>query len=221
LKFLGDERIGEVNKNTWGSEMIIVGYRDSLNITVKFSDSGFITKSEYQNFKKGEISSPYDKSMCKIGYLGEGKYKRVKNRKPTIQYEVWSDMFKRCYGTNRKKYSSYVNCTIDEEWHCFQNFAKWFDDNYYAFDEQRLCLDKDIILKRNKHYSPDTCVFVPKSINSLFVKCDASRGEYPESSNVSHRERCASADILKNSITAEWDAYTGDLKDIVFVAKIV
>jgi hypothetical protein len=42
-----------------------------------------------------------------------------------------------------------------------------------------------------------------------------------ESSDVSHRERCANADILKKSITAEWDTYTGDIKDIVLVAKIV
>jgi hypothetical protein len=42
-----------------------------------------------------------------------------------------------------------------------------------------------------------------------------------ESSDVSHRERCASADILKKSITAEWEGYSGKNKDIVWVARIV
>jgi hypothetical protein len=42
-----------------------------------------------------------------------------------------------------------------------------------------------------------------------------------ESKTVSHRERCSSPDILKNSITAEWEGYTGDNEDIMFVAKIV
>ena len=40
-------------------------------------------------------------------------------------------------------------------------------------------LDKDILIKGNKIYSEDTCCFVPAEINSLFIKCDRSRGEYP------------------------------------------
>ena len=38
-------------------------------------------------------------------------------------------------------------------------------------------LDKDILFKHNKIYSPETCIFVPKTINSLFVKRQNSRGE--------------------------------------------
>ena len=40
-------------------------------------------------------------------------------------------------------------------------------------------LDKDILYKGNKVYSPKTCVFVPQRINKLFTKNDKSRGEYP------------------------------------------
>ena len=40
-------------------------------------------------------------------------------------------------------------------------------------------LDKDILIKGNKVYSPDTCVFVPQNINKLFIKRDSSRGEFP------------------------------------------
>ena len=42
-----------------------------------------------------------------------------------------------------------------------------------------MCLDKDILVKGNKCYSPETCSFVPKHINLLFVKGDATRGELP------------------------------------------
>ena len=38
-------------------------------------------------------------------------------------------------------------------------------------------LDKDILVKHNKIYSPETCIFVPQAINLLFVKSDKSRGE--------------------------------------------
>ena len=40
-------------------------------------------------------------------------------------------------------------------------------------------LDKDIICKGNKIYSPDKCIFVPHRINSLFIKNDALRGDLP------------------------------------------
>lgn len=40
-------------------------------------------------------------------------------------------------------------------------------------------LDKDILLKNNKIYSPDTCVFVPQRINALFVSANKIRGEFP------------------------------------------
>ena len=38
-------------------------------------------------------------------------------------------------------------------------------------------LDKDILVKHNKIYSPETCIYVPQTINKLFIKCDKSRGE--------------------------------------------
>ena len=41
------------------------------------------------------------------------------------------------------------------------------------------CLDKDILVKGNKIYSPETCCFVPKGINLLFGKNNAKRGNYP------------------------------------------
>ena len=40
-------------------------------------------------------------------------------------------------------------------------------------------LDKDILHKGNKVYSPENCVFAPRCINSLFVNVRAARGEYP------------------------------------------
>lgn len=40
-------------------------------------------------------------------------------------------------------------------------------------------LDKDIRIKGNKIYSPDTCLFVPARINTLFLSCTRARGKYP------------------------------------------
>ena len=40
-------------------------------------------------------------------------------------------------------------------------------------------LDKDILIKGNKEYNPNTCCFVDIRLNSLFTKDNAMRGKYP------------------------------------------
>lgn len=42
-----------------------------------------------------------------------------------------------------------------------------------------LDLDKDILWKGNKVYSPETCCFVPHSVNTLFLSGKKSRGALP------------------------------------------
>lgn len=74
---------------------------------------------------------------------------------------------------------TYKGCTVCDEWHNFQVFAKWYDENYYLLDDQRTELDKDILIKGNKTYSPETCVFVPQRINGLFTKREKDRGNLP------------------------------------------
>lgn len=39
-------------------------------------------------------------------------------------------------------------------------------------------LDKDILFKHNKIYSPEKCCFVPSCISCLFTKSDKARGNY-------------------------------------------
>jgi hypothetical protein len=41
---------------------------------------------------------------------------------------------------------------------------------------EQIDLDKDILCKGNKVYSPETCVFVPHTINTLFLRCQKNRG---------------------------------------------
>jgi hypothetical protein len=116
-----------------------------------------------------------------IGYMGDGKYKsKDENKKKTKAYNTWSHMLRRCYDPYfLNEHPTYIDCYVCEEWHNFQNFAKWFYENYYECNDEQMQLDKDILIKGNKIYSPNTCILVPKRINCLFTKSDASRGEYP------------------------------------------
>lgn len=175
------DRTGEININNFGSEMVIVGYRMNRDIDVYFPKYNWTAKGvAYGQFKTGKIKCPYEKRYYGIGYLSEGKYKASKNRKNTKCYDTWIHMLERCYNEkHHEKTPSYKDCEVAEEWLSFQNFAKWYDDNYYEVEGQKMELDKDILNKGNKIYSPDTCIYVPERINTLFVKRYNDRGKYP------------------------------------------
>lgn len=91
-------------------------------------------------------------------------------------YEVWKNMIIRCYEKKRRRsWLAYEGCSVCQEWLTFSNFKKWFDKNYIEGYQ----LDKDILVKGNKIYSPQNCCFVPSRINSLVVNRKNFRGKYP------------------------------------------
>jgi hypothetical protein len=174
-------RIGQISKNAYGTEMKIVEYINTKNITVLF-ENGYKRKTTYTEFKSGELKSPYDKTMYGVGYVGEGEHLPCINSKLTPQYKKWTEILNRCY--NRKNdgnLTTYEHCKMSDDWHNFQNFAKWYDENYYEISHSHLSckmhIDKDILVKGNKVYSPETCVFVPQFINNIFTKRESLRGE--------------------------------------------
>lgn len=105
-------------------------------------------------------------------YKGNIKY----NHTHLLSYHTWEQMLKRCYSADyHKNRHTYKDCFVCEEWKRFSVFKEWFDKNY--IDDY--CLDKDILVKGNKVYSPQTCCFVPNEINVLLCKSDAKRGLFP------------------------------------------
>lgn len=173
------ERLGEVGTNSHGSEMIIIAYRRNNDVDIRFKN-GYTTNATYDSFRRGLIRNPFDKSVYGQGHIGVGNYAPKIGGKLTLEYEIWRNMLLRCYCLARKKRDlSYRGCTVLDEWLNFQNFAKWCSANYYKVAGERMELDKDIMVKDNKIYSPETCVFVPRSINALFVKGKSKRGTLP------------------------------------------
>lgn len=83
-------------------------------------------------------------------------------------YLTWHNMLRICYNNSvHKKQPMYIDCKVCDEWLTFSNFKKWFDNPENGYREGYQ-LDKDIIFKGNKIYSPKTCCFVPQAINCLF-----------------------------------------------------
>ena len=174
-------RINEVNFNHFGSHMEIIEYRNARDIDVYFKQYDWVSQhKEYRDFKQGMIKCPYEPSVYGVGYLGEGIYKVKDNNKTTVEYEEWRGMIRRCYDAYLiNKYPTYIDCTVADTFLCFQNYARWREDNYYQVPNDKMCLDKDILYKGNKIYAPTKCTFVPNRINVLFTKADKRRGDLP------------------------------------------
>ena len=175
------DRTGERFITNEGYEIKIIEYNNVHNIKIQFQDKyKTIVPTQYNKCKDGSIKNPYHPSVEGIGYIGLGKYKSKINGKQTKEYAEWNSMLKRGFNKEYKnKYSTYKNVTVDEYFHNFQNYCKWREDNYYEIEGEQMELDKDILVKDNKIYSPDTCIFVPQRINYLFIKSNAIRGNYP------------------------------------------
>lgn len=176
-----NERINEIKLDKYGTPMKIVEYINSKNIIVEFQDEyKNKIKCTYSHFKNKSIRNPNksEKTVYGIGTIGNTSTNDKQGVKKS--YDCWHSMMNRCYsGKYTIKYGTYVGCTVCEEWLCYANFEKWYNDNYYRINNKGAELDKDILVKGNKIYSPNTCVFVSNEINCLFTKSNKTRGIHP------------------------------------------
>lgn len=178
LIHLGEERL-----NKQGCLMKIVEYNKTKDIVVEFQDRYKArVHNQYDKFIKGQIKNPYHPSVCGVGMIGN-KYPVAIGYEDTKEYTVWHRMLRRCFEEKEKvKNSTYKDVSCCDEWLLFENFYEWLhsQENFDKWYEgERWCLDKDILVKGNKIYSPETCCLVPININSMFVKNDKSRGLLP------------------------------------------
>ena len=174
-----ESRIGETTKNKFGTEMEIIEYDDYRNIMVKFKDEyETIVKTRYDAFLDGRVYNPYDRRNYGVGYIGYDLRDSKGKSNPKI-FAMWSGMIRRCYSGENNTFPTYIGCSVCDEWHNYMNFKKWYDENLWEVEDDFMCLDKDIIIKGNKIYSPNTCIIVPNRINVLFIKSKKSRGKYP------------------------------------------
>lgn len=134
---------------------------------IKFNDNPDVTIwTTLQNIKNGQIKNPYKRSVYNIGYYGVGNYTARNNNIKTEEYIKWISMFVRCYDDKyHERQPSYIGCTVAEPFQNFQIFAEWYNHNIYECNYP-LELDKDFLYEGNKIYSPATCCFLPKEINT-------------------------------------------------------
>lgn len=181
------KRFGKIKNNNQGIPMKIVKYNNATDIDVEFQDEYRyrVCKTTWQCFENGKIRNPYLPSVYGVGITGS-KYPTwiTEEEKHTKEYNIWRGMLCRCYDEKfKKKQPTYEDIICCENWLLFENFYEWlhkqpnFDKWYNGYSDWDL--DKDILIKGNKIYSPDTCVLIPSIINNLFTKRQNYRGDLP------------------------------------------
>lgn len=175
-----DDLLGKEFETNNSGKCFIIDYKGSHDITVMFYDPVFITTCQQGQLYAGRVKNPYVPSLYGKGYVGVG-VNSVTDKKT---FQFWCGILERAYNPKYvKKNPTYVGTTVCDEWLNFQNFAAWCykQKGFKVKDERGLYfqLDKDLLVKGNKCYSPDTCCFVPQAVNKLLLKSNKSRGEMP------------------------------------------
>lgn len=107
------------------------------------------------------------------------EYPTKVNGKLTKEYHLWSDILNRCYSPRcQQKQPTYIGCSVSENFKNYSYFYEWCQ-NQIGFGQENYHLDKDLLFKGNKYYSENTCVFLPRELNSLLILRKACRGNLP------------------------------------------
>lgn len=184
MKYLNDvskDCVGKVYKTLNSGDFKIVKYNDSRNVEIQFLKTGYRKVAEMKEVKSGEIKDPYLPSVYGVGVLG-AKYPTRVNGVKTKEYVLWTNMLVRCYSdSSKKRRPTYEGCEVSDNFKNYEYFYEWCNKQIgftNEGNENPFHLDKDLLIKGNKVYSEDTCVFIPAEINTLLIKCAATRGEH-------------------------------------------
>lgn len=161
---------GEILPTNSYGDLEIVEYAGDGYYSVRFLDTGYVTKATACKIKAGKVKDKMKPFVYGIGYLG-GSYYNGKDHKEI--YQRWKKMLARCYSGNFDEY--YGDCTVCDRWLNFQFFCEDFMNlPGYRDCIKGLELDKDGVVYGNRVYSPTTCQLIPHSEN--WRMAIASRG---------------------------------------------
>ena len=200
MKYLNDiskDCVGKVCKSLNSGDFKILKYNGSKSVEIQFVNTRFKTVTRLDCIKIGKVKDPYLASVYGVGILGT-KYPSKVNGRNIKEYDLWYSMLRRCYSDNsKKKHPTYECCEVSDKFKSYEYFYEWCHSQI-GFGVEGWHLDKDLLVKGNKVYSEDSCVFLPSEINSLLTKRTASRGEYLIGVNWCKTNRAFKAQANKN-----------------------
>ena len=181
MKYLNDvsykDCVGNVFKSLNSGDFKVLKYNDGRNVEIQFLKTGFETVARLNHIRSGEVKDRYLASVHGVGIVG-AKYPISEGGVQTKEYILWTHMLQRCYSDNsKKKNPTYEGCEVSNKFKSYEYFYEWCN-RQIGFSNQGWHLDKDLLIKGNKVYSEDSCVFLPQEINKVLVKRENMRGKY-------------------------------------------
>ena len=201
MKYLNDvnykDCVGKVCKSLNSGDFKIVKCNDSKNVEIQFLKTGYETVTRLDCIKIGKVKDRYLPSVYSVGILGS-KYPSKVNGRNTKEYDLWHSMLQRCYSDkSKKKRPTYEGCEVSNKFKSYEYFYEWCH-NQIGFGVEGWHLDKDLLVKGNKVYSEDSCVFLPSEINMVLVKHTPSRGKHPIGVSWYSKSKTFIAQVNKN-----------------------
>lgn len=153
-------------KTNFNGVCTVISYVNNKNVLVMFED-GTLVKCRSGNLKNGVVNNPNRPSVFGVGICDVKGVKCNQNKK----YQLWYSVLRRAYSdVYHKDKPTYKDVEVCERWKRFSSFSE--DVEKIPFFEKSISdnyeLDKDILVRGNRMYSPDTCCFVPRQINAVF-----------------------------------------------------
>ena len=167
-------KIGEIHANRNGAQYIIESKdaeksdQKHIYYKIRFLESGFRASVRGDDITRGYVKDGLSKSCCGVGIIGYAN-----TREHWHEYKIWNNMIHRCYDPNDKGYRYYglKGVAVCERWKRFDMFLQdirtlpGFDQT--LFDNHSLKLDKDILSRETKIYSPETSMWVSDLENQV------------------------------------------------------
>jgi len=166
MKIYNEHHIGETHMSREGYEMKVIKGNTKPRYVLVRIDGRYNETVKYSNLVKGKVKNLYHKSVYCTGYIGIGRHKVSIKGVKTKKYKTWKRMIKMCYDYDyRVKHPTCKDVTVCKEWHNFQVFGEWYDNQH---KEDGWKLYRNLLSGNKKIYSPDTCAFMPRELN-LFL----------------------------------------------------
>ena len=146
----------------------VLEYINAKEVRIKFIETGYETTVQAVRLRDGKVKDRLQPTEYG-GYLGNatstddtGKLKQP--------YVAWCKMLERV--NTRLNYS---NVTVCDEFKCFESYELWYRPRLARYKEGTagLSVDSDIASMCagvEKQYSPETCILIPRHINSAFAR---------------------------------------------------
>ena len=207
MKYLNDvnykDCVGKVFKSKSSGDFKVVKYSDSGHVEIQFLNTGYETVVQLGHIKSGGVKDRYSPSVYGVGITGT-KHPTYEGGVQTKEYVLWNGMLERCYSTIfKKKYPTYEGCEVSDNFKSYEYFYEWCN-NQIGFGNEGWQLDKDLLIKSNKVYSENSCIFIPSEINLVLVKSDKKRGKHLIGVSWHERDKVFVARVNKNKGRSEW-----------------